>query len=222
MRRHLTFANVVSVLALFVALGGTAIAVTVSKNSVGTKQIRKGAVRSADVRNLGLRGVDVRNGSLGGGKITDGSIAGADLADGSVTGADVDEASLDASGFTTARDGFEGTCPSGADFATCVTVSLDLPRRSRVLGVADIGFATLAANSYGACQILVAGVVIGSASAGETVDTTGNPQANSVGVNGVSDPVGPGAVPVALQCRRSAGSIDFFNANLSTLVAGAG
>ena len=43
MRRHLTFANVTSVLALFIALGGTSYAVA----TIGTKQIKNNSVRSA-------------------------------------------------------------------------------------------------------------------------------------------------------------------------------
>jgi hypothetical protein len=57
-RRHLTFANVVSVIALFVALGlGTAWAV--ERNSVESKHIVNGEVKSADVENNGLTGRDI-------------------------------------------------------------------------------------------------------------------------------------------------------------------
>jgi hypothetical protein len=48
LRRHLTFANVVSCLALFVALGGASYAAfKLPKNSVGAKQLKKGAVTPA-------------------------------------------------------------------------------------------------------------------------------------------------------------------------------
>src|ERR1700742_4494361 len=48
LRPRLTFANVVSCLALFVALGGSAYAATqLPKNSVGTKQLKNGAVTVA-------------------------------------------------------------------------------------------------------------------------------------------------------------------------------
>ena len=40
-RSHLTFANVVSLMALFVALSGGAYALSIPKGSVGTKQLRK-------------------------------------------------------------------------------------------------------------------------------------------------------------------------------------
>jgi hypothetical protein len=47
MRRHLTYANVVSTLCLFILLGGSAYAakqVVLPRNSVGTKQLRKHAI----------------------------------------------------------------------------------------------------------------------------------------------------------------------------------
>jgi hypothetical protein len=67
--------TVVAYLALFVALGGSAVAAGLAqKNSVVSKSIKNGSVRAGDVR--------------------DGGLTGADLADDGVTGADVDEASL--------------------------------------------------------------------------------------------------------------------------------
>ena len=48
LRPRLTFANVISLLALFVALGGTGYAaLKLPKNSVGTKQLKNRAVRRA-------------------------------------------------------------------------------------------------------------------------------------------------------------------------------
>lgn len=56
------FANVTSVLALVVALGGTSYAaVQLPKNSVGSKQIKTGAVLSAEVRNGSLRVADFKS-----------------------------------------------------------------------------------------------------------------------------------------------------------------
>ncbi|MEO8690035.1 MAG: hypothetical protein ABI611_17695 [Solirubrobacteraceae bacterium] len=59
MRKRLSYGNVVSSLALFIALGGTSYALTLPRNSVGAKQIRRGAVRSSEVkdRSLGVRDI---------------------------------------------------------------------------------------------------------------------------------------------------------------------
>lgn len=65
MRRYLTFANVVSLIALFVALGGGAYAVqTAKKNSVTSASIRNGAVRSVDIGRGQVRASDIKSGLL--------------------------------------------------------------------------------------------------------------------------------------------------------------
>jgi hypothetical protein len=61
----LTFANVMSVTAVFIALGGSAVAITqLPKDSVGAKQIKAGAVRSAEVKDFSLRASDFAKDSL--------------------------------------------------------------------------------------------------------------------------------------------------------------
>ncbi len=63
--KKLTFANVMSVTALFIALGGSAIAVTkLPKDSVGARQIKDGAVRSAEVKDFSLQANDFAKGTL--------------------------------------------------------------------------------------------------------------------------------------------------------------
>jgi hypothetical protein len=58
-------AMVVACLALGIALGGTSYAaITLPKNSVGTKQLKKNAVISAKVKNRSLRAVDFKKGQL--------------------------------------------------------------------------------------------------------------------------------------------------------------
>jgi hypothetical protein len=63
----LTYANVVSTIALFVALGGaTAFAAShLARNSVGTRQLRKDAVTGAKVRDGSLGGADIDTSTLG-------------------------------------------------------------------------------------------------------------------------------------------------------------
>lgn len=69
---RLSYANIVATLALFLALGGGAWAL--SQNSVGTRQIKPGAVRSSDVKNKALRGIDVAPDSLTGASIKESSL----------------------------------------------------------------------------------------------------------------------------------------------------
>jgi hypothetical protein len=60
MRRHLTYANVVSTLCLFVLLGGSAYAA----NKVGSKQIADNSVQGKDIKNGSITGKDVKRRSL--------------------------------------------------------------------------------------------------------------------------------------------------------------
>lgn len=65
MRRHLSYANVMATVAVFVALGGTSYAVaTLPKNSVGSKQIRSGAVGKSEIRRGAVRSKQLHNGSV--------------------------------------------------------------------------------------------------------------------------------------------------------------
>ena len=62
---RLTFANVVSLIALFVALGGTSYAaVTLKKNSVKGKHIARNAITSPKVKNASLLAGDFAPGQL--------------------------------------------------------------------------------------------------------------------------------------------------------------
>jgi hypothetical protein len=60
MWRHLSYADAVATLALFLALGGTGYAaVALPRNSVGTAEIRDGSIRSRDIRDGSLRRRDL-------------------------------------------------------------------------------------------------------------------------------------------------------------------
>jgi hypothetical protein len=63
---HLTYANVVSTICLFLLLGGVAWAATaLPKNSVGTPQLKNGAVTGAKVKDGSLTGADINASTLG-------------------------------------------------------------------------------------------------------------------------------------------------------------
>jgi hypothetical protein len=65
LRLHLTYANVASSIALFLALGGVSYAaVHLPRNSVGSKQIKKNAVTAAKVKNRSLTLGDFKKGQL--------------------------------------------------------------------------------------------------------------------------------------------------------------
>src|SRR5579875_882487 len=63
-------ALVISVIALFVALGGTGYAaLKLPKNSVGTPQLKNGAVTSAKLKNGAVTSAKLKNGAVTAGKI---------------------------------------------------------------------------------------------------------------------------------------------------------
>ena len=114
-RTRLSYANVVSTLALFLAVAGGTTAVALSgKNNVDKNDIQKGAVDGREVKNESLFARDLGNGSVDtselqgssvtGGKVVDatvlardlgtGSVAADELAAGAVTGAAVADGSL--------------------------------------------------------------------------------------------------------------------------------
>ena len=65
MRRHLTYANVMATIGVFLALGGVSYAaIKLPRNSVGAKQIKAGAVGSSEVKNHALRVGDFKDGQL--------------------------------------------------------------------------------------------------------------------------------------------------------------
>jgi hypothetical protein len=73
-RGFLTFSNLVACLALFIALGGAGYAAfKLPKNSVGTKQLKKGAVTAAKVRPGSLLAKDFKQGQLPAGAVDRGA-----------------------------------------------------------------------------------------------------------------------------------------------------
>jgi hypothetical protein len=61
---RLTYANVMATVAVFIALGGGAFAISIKKNSVGSKEIKNGRVKSVDVKDDSLTGKDVNESKL--------------------------------------------------------------------------------------------------------------------------------------------------------------
>lgn len=93
-RERLSYANVVATLALFLALGGGAIAASnLGKNSVGTKQLKKNAVTKAKIKKNAVTAAKIKKNAVTKAKIKNDAVNGAKIADNSVTGAEIDAAS---------------------------------------------------------------------------------------------------------------------------------
>ena len=80
LRRHISYANVMATVAVFIALGGTSYAVLdigsedVADNSLRSRDIRNSTMRSRDVRDHTLLARDLRRNNLGGGVIQESSL----------------------------------------------------------------------------------------------------------------------------------------------------
>jgi hypothetical protein len=84
LRSRLTFANVVSVIALFFALGGAA---TIAATSVCTGGLP--CVNSDDIINGEVKNPDIGGNAVGTGKVLDDNLQGSDIKDATLTGADI-------------------------------------------------------------------------------------------------------------------------------------
>jgi hypothetical protein len=74
-RKRLTYANVMSSIAVFLVLGGaTALAAGLAKNSVGSKQLKKNAVTTAKIKNNAVTTSKIKNGAVTGAKVNAGTL----------------------------------------------------------------------------------------------------------------------------------------------------
>jgi hypothetical protein len=84
-RSKLTYSNIAASLALFVALGGVAVAAGLPKNSVGTKQLKSNAVTTAKIKNGAVNSRKLAHGAVIAGKLGPNSVTPGNLGNGSVT-----------------------------------------------------------------------------------------------------------------------------------------
>lgn len=91
LKKHLSFANAIACLALFVALGGSAVAVTamLPKKSVKTKHLAQGVVTTTKLRNGAVTTAKIRNGAVTATKIGAGAVGSTQLLDGGVRSGDL-------------------------------------------------------------------------------------------------------------------------------------
>jgi len=84
-RKRLTYSNAIATVALFVALGGVAVAATqLPRNSVGARQLKRGAVTSAKLAKKSVINGKLGPNSVGPGNIGNGAVTTAKLAQGAV------------------------------------------------------------------------------------------------------------------------------------------
>jgi hypothetical protein len=90
--RKLTSAHAIALIALFVALGGTAGAAAV--DLITGENIRDGSVRGRDIRDHSIRGKDLRRGSIKARQLRTGSVRSAEVRNGTLRARDFDRGDL--------------------------------------------------------------------------------------------------------------------------------
>jgi hypothetical protein len=95
-RKRLTYANVMSTIAVFLVVGGASAfaASELAKNSVGTKQLKSNAVTTAKIKKEAVAAAKIKNGAVGTSKLGAGSVTGDKLAAGSVDAAKIGKAAV--------------------------------------------------------------------------------------------------------------------------------
>ncbi len=138
-RRHLTYANVMSSIAVFLMLGGaTALAANqLGKKTVGAKQLKANAVTTAKIKKDAVTAKKIKNGSVTGEKIATGAVGSVKLAAGAV-------------GSTQLAAGAVGTNQLGAGAVTASKI-----------GNGAIGSGQIGANAVGNSQTQLAKVFKG-------------------------------------------------------------
>jgi hypothetical protein len=142
-RTHLTYANVMSTLAVFVALGGSSYAaVQLSRNSVRSTHIKNGQVKSADLATRSVTSAKVRDGSLLAGDFKSGELPAGPAGASGTPGAKGETGPTGAAGPT----GPQGAAGSAAGYAY---VNMDgTVVESRSSNVADVNVTRPEDGSY--------------------------------------------------------------------------
>jgi hypothetical protein len=213
-RKRLTYANVMSSIAVFLVLGGaTAIAAGLAKNSVGPKQLKKSAVTTAKIKNGAVTGAKVKAGSLKASNFAAGQLpagpAGPKGATGPTFGAFA-----------------EGSCGALAgNFEVCAsTGSVNLPASGRVLLIADVEWDNdndgLDPNS-GECQLTVDGNALEpEIHFGENLEVHTIGESGIVSLNNMTSALPAGSHTFALECLENDGAVFIDEAMLSVVLLG--
>jgi hypothetical protein len=89
LRPKLTYSNVIATIALFIALGGAAVAAGVPKRSVGPKQLKRGAVTTAAIRKAAVTSGKIAPKAVVAGKLGPNAVLPGNIANGAITSAKI-------------------------------------------------------------------------------------------------------------------------------------
>jgi hypothetical protein len=203
LRKRLTYANVMSSIAVFFVLtGATAFAATqLAKNSVGSKQLKKNAVTAAKIKKNAVTTSKIRNNA----------VTSAKIADDAVTGAKANEASFGQvpSAKSAETAGVAGSAsnvlwavvsdPSGAGNATLARSSQPAPSVTENVGVIVSFNRNISNCAWTATRGLV-GEGVESAGFAEVGGATGNANAVDVRVRDADGVIDDGSFHLVVVC----------------------
>jgi hypothetical protein len=124
-RGLLTYSNVVATISIFIALGGTAVAFQLGRNSVKSKNIAPKAVRASDIANGAVGAQQIASAAVGTAQLGPGSVGLAQLGPGSVGSAQLANGAVGATKLAAGSVG-PGAIADGAVGATKLDQSLRL------------------------------------------------------------------------------------------------
>lgn len=222
-RKRLTYANVMSSIAVFMVLGGAAFAATqLPKNSVGPKQLKKNAVTAAKIKKDAVSGAKVKNGSLSASDFAAGQLPAGPKG---AKGEKGEKGSQGAVGPTFGAFG-EGGCGdlSGTKFEECVsTGAVNLPATGRVLLIASSEWDNSNDGSSlnsGECQFTVDGKGVGpEINFGEQAQVHTIGESGTISMNYMTGALS-GAHTFGVQCFENDGSISVDDTTISAVLLG--
>jgi len=225
MKKRLTYANVMSSIAVFLVLGGGAAfaAGQLGKNSVGSKQLKKNAVTTAKIKNGAVTGAKVKAGSLTASNFAAGQLPAGPKGDKGATGP-----SFGAFGSGGCGELEKDEVPFEEEdaYESCAsTESVNLPSAGNVLLIASAEWDNddkggTPPNS-GQCRLSVDGTPIPrEISFGELTNTHGIGEGGSISMNRITNPLSAGSHTFAFECREIAGSVFISEAMLSAVLLG--
>ncbi len=219
----------VALVALVVALGGTAYAATkLPPKSVGTKQLKTGAVTAKKIA----------GGAVGSDAVLDNSIGGADIEESTLQG--INATTLEGQSISGLSSIGRSTPPpepgctddqhiSGGQ--VCGSIAINVPRTARLLVMISGNVSATALDDdtgpgsgtdgptavLGGCSALVDGDIATTAST--LLRTAG--ASDSISGAAVTDPVAAGAHTLAVSCRELDGDADFGDVRASAITLSA-
>jgi hypothetical protein len=202
-RRHLSYANVIATVALFVALGGGAYAVS----KVDSRDIANDSVKSIDLKDRSaVRGRDVKRNAL--------------------AGREISEQGLNAARLAAIAGNEEGDCnPTSTTLVNCARTRLRLSQRSRVLAIATGGQESVNGSANAHCEVRIDNKAEAlSVNPGEeAADNTSGAATNGFARTVVPrDSLAPGRHTVALACNELSGNVRIDAPTIAAIAIGSG